>query len=197
MNKRTFNIFFVAFLLVFFDQLTKVLFKGFNLFGIHHSGLGYYDSIPVIGTFLEFVLVENAGMAFGIEFGTYQFLLSIFSIIASILIGILLPKLSKHSLAVQIGFMLIFAGAIGNLIDRVFYGIFYGYGPLFYGKVVDFIKVDIPDITLFGQTWEHFPVFNIADSCVTCGVILLILVHKKIPELSELFIKKKNIPESS
>jgi signal peptidase II len=89
------------------------------------------------------------------------------------------------------GFSLIFAGAVGNLIDRVFYGVIFSESPLFYGKVVDFIQVDIPDVAFLG--WTHFPVFNIADSCVTVGVILLILVHNKLPEWTDVFQNKNMI----
>ena len=67
------------------------------------------------------------------------------------------------------------------MIDRVFYGVIYGESPLFYGKVVDFLRVDVPD--MFGMT--HWPVFNIADSCVSIGIVLLIIFNSKIPNLQE------------
>ena len=88
--------------------------------------------------------------------------------------------------------MLIFAGATGNMIDRVFYGVFYDYAPLFYGKVVDFILVDIPNINIFGKYYDYFPVFNIADSCVSVGIVLLLFYNKHIPTLSELRGKNKD-----
>jgi hypothetical protein len=60
--------------------------------------------------------------------------------------------------------------------------LFYNYAPIFYGKVVDFINVDFFDITLFGRTYNRFPIFNIADSSVTIGVVLLILFHRTLRE---------------
>ena len=102
---------------------------------------------------------------------------------------ILLIKMKNENLWVKMGFSLILAGAVGNLIDRVFYGVIFGESPLFYGKVVDFIQVNIPDIDFLG--WTHFPVFNIADSCVTIGVSILILVHNKLPEWNQIIKNNK------
>ena len=70
------------------------------------------------------------------------------------------------------------------MIDRLLYGVLFDEGALFYGKVVDFIQVDIPDVTWFGDIHTHFPVFNIADSCVTVGVILLLFTGNKLPSTS-------------
>jgi signal peptidase II len=177
--------------LLFADQLSKILIKGFTLFGFHHNGMQIGDSISILGDFLQITYIENAGMAFGITFGAGKILLSLFSIIAAIFLGWLIFKIKDSNFWVKLGFTLIFAGATGNLIDRVFYGVFYGESPLFYGFVVDFIQFKIPEITLFGTLYTHFPVFNVADSCVTCGVVLLILMHKKLPNLSEILKKKR------
>ena len=57
-------------------------------------------------------------------------------------------------------------------------GVFYGYAPLFYGRVVDFLDFDFFHFTIFGRTFERFPVFNIADASVTIGVLILILFYK-------------------
>jgi signal peptidase II len=75
----------------------------------------------------------------------------------------------------RVSFMLLFAGAVGNLIDRLLYGVLYGEGSLFEGKVVDFIQVDIPDVVVQGVQYTHWPVFNIADSCVSIGVVLMLV----------------------
>lgn len=181
--------FIIASILIIIDQATKIYFKGFNLFGISHQGYDYGAQVQVIGTFLQWTYIENAGMAFGIEFGWAKVFLSLFSIIASGYLGYILYKIKFNSLFVRLSFTLIFAGAVGNLIDRVFYGIFYGEAPLFYGKVVDFIQVDIPDIQFL--RWQYFPIFNIADSCVTIGVVLLILFHNKLPNFDEILPKFK------
>jgi signal peptidase II len=125
-------------------------------------------------------------MAFGISFGWGKIFLSLFSILAAFGLCWYLYKLRSFSKWVQFGIALMLAGAVGNLIDRVFYGVFYGEAPLFYGKVVDFIDVNLPDISLGAFELSRFWVFNIADSCVTCGVIVLLFVHDKIPTWDEL-----------
>ena len=68
-------------------------------------------------------------------------------------------------------------GAVGNLIDRVFYGLFYGYASLFHGQVVDFIDIDLPDISILGRHLDRFYVFNIADAAVSVGVVLLLIFY--------------------
>lgn len=191
-KKNNYIFFLISILLIVFDQATKLAVKGFNIFGWKHEGMYYGQSIPVIGTFLQWTYIENPGMAFGIEFGAGKIFLSLFSIFASIALGLYLYRITFAHFAVRLGISLIFAGAVGNLIDRVFYGVLYGTHPLFYGHVVDFIQVDIPDISIFGIHYTHFPVFNIADSCVTCGVILLMLFHSKIPTFRQVFDKLDN-----
>jgi signal peptidase II len=180
----------VAILLVLFDQVTKICVKGFNLFGFEHEGMSLHETFNVIGDIVQFTFVENAGMAFGIEFGVWKIILSLFSVAASIMLIIFLKKIKDEHWSVKTGVTLILAGAFGNLIDRVFYGVFYGESDLFYGRVVDFIMVDIPDIHIPDFiSYTHFPVFNVADSCVTCGVVLLLIFHKHIPDLNS--FKKK------
>jgi signal peptidase II len=193
MYKKRSNIslfYFVALIMIIIDQSSKLYFKGFNLFGIEHIGYNYGEQVPVIDNLLFWTYIENPGMAFGIEFGWGKIFLSLFSVIAGIGLGYLIYLIREKDNLVKTGFTLIFAGAVGNLIDRVFYGLFFGDAPLFYGKVVDFIQVNIPDIDFLG--WSHFPVFNIADSCVTIGVILLILFHNRLPEWNDIFPSKEN-----
>ncbi len=186
-NNRNKYFFIGAVLLVLLDQFTKLLVKGFGFLGIEAEGMMLGSSISLIGDFLQITYVENKGMAFGIEFGWGKIFLSMFSIFASIGLVFYLHKLQKFSAWVRTGVMFILAGAVGNLVDRVFYGILYGSAPLFYGSVVDFIMVDIPDISLFGNNYTHWPVFNIADSCVTIGVVFLVLFHNRIPSMKEVF----------
>lgn len=190
-NKAVYFI-LVAAILVLLDQATKIMVKGFTLFGIEHKGMFLGESISVIGDFLTITFVENPGMAFGIEFGAGKILLSIFSLIASIGIIWLLFKLEEHPTVVRIGVMLILAGAFGNFVDRMFYGVFYSEAPLFYGHVVDFIRVDIPDIDIGPLYYTHWPVFNFADAYVTVGVIILLIFHKQLPEFSSLMKKEEN-----
>ena len=176
---RSYVYLIVAAALILFDQITKISVKGFNLICLHHQGMEIGDGIPIIGDIVRFVFVENPGMAFGISFGAGKIFLSLFSILASIGLIVLILRMKTENPWVRFAFTLILAGAAGNMIDRVFYGVFYGESPLFFGMVVDFIQVDIPDIDFLGAHYTHFPVFNVADSCVTCGVILLLLFYKK------------------
>ncbi len=194
-NKANRNYFTLAIVFILLDQITKVLVKGFNLFGFNHEGFNYGESISVLGDFLHFTYIENPGMAFGISFGAGKIFLSLFSVVAAAGLGWYLSKITFAKRAVKLGITLIFAGAVGNLIDRVFYGVFYGEMPLFYGKVVDFIQVDIPDIDLFGLYYSHWPVFNIADSCVSVGVVVLLFVHNYLPNLDT--IRPKKIKEKT
>lgn len=187
MKINTILLFIISILLILIDQITKLLIKGFSGFGIYINGFDYGERIEVIGNYLQFTFVENPGMAFSIEFGAGKIFLSLFSIIASILLALYIKKIGKKPIGFQIAVLLIFAGATGNMIDRVFYGLIYNYAPLFYGKVVDFILVDIPDVSLFGKSYDYFPVFNIADSCVSVGIVLLLFYNKYIPDLKELF----------
>ena len=180
----------VAFLIVF-DQVTKIAVKGFNLFGFEHKGMHLGESINVFGTWLRWTFVENEGMAFGIKFGIFKIFLSLFSIVAGGALGYYLYKIRHIHWGVKTGISLIMAGALGNTIDRVFYGVFYGTDSLFYGKVVDFVQVDIPDVNVFGLFYTHFPVFNVADSCVTVGVCTLLIFNKYIPSFESIFPKKK------
>ena len=162
------------------DQITKFMVKGldFPALGISIQGLQLGSSRPIVGDILRLTYIENPGMAFGIDIGGKLFF-SLFSILASIGILIYLYKARNESLAFRISLALILGGAVGNLIDRVFYGLLYGDGPLFYGKVVDFIDADFFNINVFGYHLSRWPVFNIADASVTCGVILMLFAHRK------------------
>ncbi len=171
---------YITIFIVLLDQITKFIVKGgtIPLLNIHVQGMDYGSSINVIGDFFKITFVENPGLAFGIDVNeTSKLLLSIFTLIATIGIFYYLYKSRNEKLIVRISIALILGGAIGNLIDRTFYGVFYGYAPIFYGKVVDFLNFDFIDFTILGRTYERFPIFNIADSSVTIGVILLILFH--------------------
>ena len=181
------RVLYITFFVVFVDHLTKLLVKGFNLpfLGLSHQGMELNSTIEVIDDFIRFTFVENPGMAFGIDFGGKLFF-SIFSVVAGIGILYYLYKVKRESLILRIPLALILGGAIGNLIDRIFYGVFYGEAPLFYGKVVDFIDLKFFRMEIFGLQLTRWPVFNIADIAVTVGVLILIIFHKKISDLSEL-----------
>jgi len=120
------------------------------------------QTIPVIGNFFRLTFVENPGAVFGIDpnLGNLtNIILLILHIIAVIIIIYLFIK-NKHALP-RFSFSLILSGAFGNLIDR-----------LFFGKVTDFLDVDFFDFII-----DRWYVFNIADSCIVVGVILLIIYY--------------------
>lgn len=185
---------------VFFDQITKFLVKGISLpfLNINIDGMRYAESFDVIGSFFRITFVENPGMAFGIDVGgTSKLFLSLFSIIASIGIFYYLYKNQDQKYIVRVALALILGGAIGNMIDRTFYGVLYDYAPLFYGKVVDFFNFDFFDFTIFGKTYERWPIFNIADSAVTIGVVLILMFNRHVEKPPESENEEKTEPEES
>lgn len=171
----------ITVVVIFFDQITKLLVKGISIpfLNINITGMNYAESIDVINSFFRITFVENPGMAFGIDVGgTSKLFLSLFSLLASIGIIFYLYKNQHQRYIVRVALALILGGAIGNLIDRTFYGMIYGYAPIFYGKVVDFFNVDFFDFAIFGKTYERWPIFNIADSAVSIGVVLILIFNK-------------------
>ena len=175
------RVLFISFFLVTADQISKFLVKGFSIpfFKLHYEGMFHGQRIRIFGDFLQLTFIENPGMAFGYDPGSsFKFYVSLFSLVASISLLVYLYMARKQSLSLRISLAFILGGAVGNLIDRMFYGVFYGYAPLFYGRVVDFLDFDFFHFTIFGRTFERFPVFNIADASVTIGVLILILFYK-------------------
>lgn len=162
--------------------------KGINIpfLNLHHEGMKYGSSINVVGDLFKFTFVENPGMAFGIDVGGYSKLfLSLFSLIASIAIVIYIYKEREQKLLFRLSLALILGGAVGNLIDRFFYGVIYDYAPLLYGRVVDFLHFNALGFTIFGKTFDSFPIFNVADSAVTIGVFILLIFHKSFDTKNE------------
>jgi len=182
------KVLYLTLAVVILDQITKLVVKGFSfpILGLKMEGLNLGERHDVIGSFFRITFVENPGMAFGIDFGiSSKLFLSVFSIFASFGIVYYLYKVREDGKMLKISLALILGGAVGNLIDRVFYGVFYGYAPLFYGKVVDFIDLDFFDINFLGLSYDRWPIFNIADMSVSIGVILLILFSKSKEETKQ------------
>ena len=193
---------FLILAILFIDQVIKIWIKT-NF----HIG----EEISLIGNWAKLHFIENEGMAFGMslggEFG--KLALTLFRIIASVLIFIYLRKIidKKESKLNIYSISLIFAGAVGNIIDSIFYGIVFsestyfsiaeifpsngGYGTLLHGKVVDMFY--FPIINTSFPTWMPFiggepftffnAIFNIADISISVGVGLLVI--------SLLFFQKK------
>jgi signal peptidase II len=170
---------YLSIAVVVLDQVTKLLVKGFSLpiLNLHHAGMELGSSVPLLGNVLRLTYIENPGIAFGFEIGS-QFFLAILSLTASIGIFYYLYKVRDQSVLVRASLAMILGGAIGNLIDRVLYGVLFGEAPLFYGKVVDFIDVNFLHLSRFG-------IFNIADAAVSTGVILLLVFHRALDEAEE------------
>jgi signal peptidase II len=144
---------------------------------------------------------ENNGMAFGMELGGEfgKLMLTLFRIVAVCGIGYGLVYLIQHKYhrGLVLNVALIFAGAMGNIIDSTFYGLIYQQGTLFHGRVVDMfyfplISGNFPTwLPIFGgEDYIFFrPVFNIADAAISIGVILILLFQKhyfkqEVPEVS-------------
>jgi signal peptidase II len=161
-RKRTVLIYGVILFIIVLDQITKFVVK---------QSMNLYESIGVIGDFFRLTYIENPGMAFGIQFEN-KILFTILSIAAAVIVLIYLLRMTKEKFIFRMALALILGGAIGNLIDR-----------LINGRVVDFFDFEFFDISLPafkflflnfpGYDMTRWPVFNIADSAVTCGMLLL------------------------
>ena len=156
------KILFVSAIMVLADQISKTIVR---------NTMSLYESIPVIPEFFHLTYVTNDGMAFGINFPLGIYVFSAISIIFTGFLFWYLWSIKDDEIVVRTGVALILAGAIGNLIDRIFLG-----------EVVDFLDFMIGDF--------HWYVFNLADSCVTVGLgfVLydsLILNRKKVSQIEQ------------
>lgn len=156
--------------------------------------------IDVISGFFKFHYVTNPGMAFGLELGgDYgKILLSAFRIVAMILISYYLFKQANEHPKNGILWALaaILAGASGNLVDSIFYGVFlpgnapdFVSTPWFHGQVIDMFYFYFLDgfwpewIPFYGGKYFLTPIFNFADACIFCGVMAILLFQKQFLEL--------------
>jgi len=171
----------VTVFVVIADQISKMYVKGISIpkLGISIPGMPYQSSINVFGDFFKITFIENPGMAFGLQIGGKLFL-SLFTIFATVLLFFFLYKNRSEVFLLRLALAFILGGAIGNLIDRVFYGKIYDYAPYFYGRVVDFLHFDFPNFTIFGKTIYSWPIFNIADISVSVGFLMILIGYKKI-----------------
>ncbi len=171
----------ISFFILLADQFSKFYIKGFVIpfFDPVNSGLSVGESIPLINNILHITLVENPGMAFGFDPGSdFKLWISLFSLVASIGLLVYLYIVRSKALILRVAIALILGGAIGNLIDKMFYGLLFDYAPLFYGKVVDFVDLRLFSIFVLNKTYGIY-VFNFADIAITAGVICFILFLNK------------------
>lgn len=185
----------VVFAILLIDQIVKVYIK-------MHFRLG--EEVRVFDWFIIH-FTENNGMAFGLEFGGSlgKYFLSIFRIVAVSAIGYYILKLAKDDVTpkgVVVGFSMILAGAFGNIIDSLFYGLIFtesyfdvaslvpfgqGYSSFLQGKVVDMlwfpmIEGNYPSWFMGGKSFLFFsPVFNIADAAITCGITYMMIFQRQ------------------
>ena len=195
---------FVILLVLISDQVLKFWVKLSMTLG---------EEIPIVGNWFNLYFTENNGMAFGLQFGGEfgKLFLSIFRILAIIAIAIYLIIIIRRnrSNGLIVSISLIFAGALGNIIDSAFYGMIFtqstyhtlgiyaaegqGYAAFLHGRVVDMLYFPIIDfVQADGPSWipswiygydGHFvffrPIFNLADSAITVGVAWLLLFERK------------------
>lgn len=192
----------IILLVLILDQALKFFIKTTMFLGESHR---------IFDHWFYFHFTENEGMAYGMSFGgdSGKLFLSLFRIIAVILIGWWLSRIIKQnrSTGLVVCVSLIMAGAIGNIIDSMFYGLIFndpsgiainqvatlfpkggGYAGFLHGKVVDMlyfpiIETRFPSWFPFygGEEFVFFsPIFNIADSSITTGVLMLILFQRKL-----------------
>jgi len=182
----------IAFLVILIDQVVKML--------VHNNmDFGTPGQIKVIGDWFKLHYTTNPGMAFGMQLGSEygKFILTSFRLVAMFGIGYYLYYLinKKAHPGYIVCISMILGGAIGNLIDSIFYGVFLNNAPYnaptpwFHGQVIDMFYFDIwegfiPDwVPLWGGSYTAlWPIFNIADAAIFVGVAIILLYQTKFFE---------------
>jgi signal peptidase II len=174
--------FLLAAFIILVDQVIKTWVR---------THMDFNQEIHFLGSHGMLRYTENNGMAFGWEIGGEggKLTLTIFRIVAVLAIGYGLVYLIKHKYhrGLIMCVALIFAGALGNIIDSTFYGLLYQHGHLFEGRVVDMFYFPLIRTTYpswfpvwHGQSFEFFqPIFNLADASISIGVIAILLFQKR------------------
>ena len=182
-KQQTWLVSAIVVLALLLDQVSKVYIKTHFQLGEAHEVFSWF----------WIAFVENNGMAFGIEWFS-KFLLTFFRIVAVGAIGWYVYLMIQKQ-QVRTGFLatiaMVMAGALGNIIDCVFYGKIWGYAGWFHGKVVDMLYFPLIR-NAAGECVFFRPVFNIADSFITVAVFLIILFYRKDLDnsLNQIFPKK-------
>ena len=170
------RVLWISILVVLLDQASKAA-----VLRLMHRG----ESIPLVGDWLKLTFTENPGMAFGITVFPRE-ATAIFSIIVTVLVLWYLYSVRSGYTPYLVSLALILGGAVGNIIDRAFYGVLLGYGDFFMGKVVDFIHVDVwrgylPEVLPFvgGAYLPLFPIWNVADMAIVVGVVGILVFQRR------------------
>ena len=154
-----------------------IIDQAIKLYIATHFALGESHEVT---SWFWLCFVENNGMAFGIEWFS-KLALTLFRLLAVGLLGwyihtLIYKQTAKTGYIATIAFII--AGALGNIIDCVFYGKLFGYAGWFYGKVVDMFYFPLIRNSA-GEVLFFRPVFNFADSCITCAVAVILLLYMK------------------
>jgi signal peptidase II len=199
--------FLLTLLVILVDQGVKLLVH-FNM------DLGLAGQVKVFDDWFKLHYTLNPGMAFGLELGSEngKLFLTVFRIGAGIAIAYYLVFLHKKSVKEGLlwSMALILGGAIGNVLDSTFYGVIldnapYGSStPWFHGQVVDMFYIDIwegvlPSWIPFlgGQYYSLWPIFNIADASIFCGVAFILIFQKKFFPSNEKINQENGIESST
>jgi signal peptidase II len=188
------KVLFASLFIVIVDQASKLFIRGISIpfLKIDWQGLAHGQRNPVWGDVFNITLVENPGIAFGLNPGAeLKMIISILTLIACIGLFIYLYIIRSHKISSRLAVAMILGGAIGNLIDRTFYGILFNYAPIFHGSVVDFFDIRIFELFLFNNTVGTY-IFNVADIAVTIGVVILLFTLRKSPE-QNMAVEETNI----
>lgn len=174
--------------MILIDQLVKITVK----FTMHP-----YEEIKVAGELFRINFIENKGAAFGftisdlllkigiaIDDETAKLVLTLFSIVAVVVIIYLLQQVRHLRSALPYFLALILGGAVGNIIDRVFYGVWFAgindyEGGLLHGRVVDMFYVNLVHGKFLGMDMNLLPVFNVADAAIATGIVAIIIFQRR------------------
>lgn len=194
-NKKLIAALLAIFSVLIVDQWLKIYIK---------TSFYYGEKVAVLGDWFSLLFVENPGMAYGWEIpflpgDVAKILLSSFRIVAVVIIAFYLRGLIKKQLptGLIVSIALVFAGALGNILDSLFYGLMFsassmhnvatwvpfgtGYTGVLTGDVVDMLSFDLftVDLPFYGEFNFFAPIFNVADFAISLGVGIILVFHRK------------------
>ena len=223
--KKPQRFYWLTFGVILVDQVIKMAVKLTLGAEFHESGCMDSKEIAVLGSSFKITFAENPGAAFSMTFGDFipwlghsggKIVLSVFSFLAIFVIVYFLHRVKNFKNILPWAVALILGGALGNIFDRVFYGLIFcdtncsfggpgdpDYYPctLLFGRVVDMFYLDIGDFDIWnwvpffgGNRYHLWPIFNIADSAISTGIAVILLFQRRLfggGKLEETFAKPK------